>query len=197
MNIIQTEFDFDFNENSNKVVTDEKIKRFDQSNTIKNISTDQSEILYNIMKLYNNGEAFECDMTASELKFYGDLKGASYKIPIPKILFDVYPSKDFIKKITPFQKLPLEDKSIKSIVVDLPFVISPKTAPSQSKETKRSNMIAKRFGCWYPFNYLYSGGNNSVILLLLFEQPTRVARGNLSLFASSFLVNVLFLNCCF
>lgn len=155
MNIIQTEFDFDFIENNNKVVTDEKIKRFDQSNTIKNISTDQSEILYNIMKLYNNGEAFECDMTASELKFYGDVKGASYKIPVPKILFDVYPSKDFIKKITPFQKLPLEDKSIKSIVVDLPFVISPKTAPSQSKETKRSNMIAKRFGCWYPYMEAY------------------------------------------
>ena len=55
MNIIQTKLDFDFNERSNKVVTDEKIKRYDQSNTIKNISTDQSEILYNIMKLYNNG----------------------------------------------------------------------------------------------------------------------------------------------
>ena len=46
------------------------------------------------MKLYNNGEAFECDMTASELKFYGDVKGASYKIPVPKILFEELNDKD-------------------------------------------------------------------------------------------------------
>lgn len=37
---------------------------------IKNISTDQSEILKWIIDLYNNGEPFVCDITASELKFY-------------------------------------------------------------------------------------------------------------------------------
>ena len=36
---------------------------------IKNISTDQSEILLNIMNLYNEGKPFECDITASELKY--------------------------------------------------------------------------------------------------------------------------------
>ena len=38
------------------------------STVIRNISTDQSEILKWIMELYNNDEPFECDITASELK---------------------------------------------------------------------------------------------------------------------------------
>ena len=39
---------------------------------IKNISTDQSEILHNIGTLYNNGsDHFDCDITASSLGFYG------------------------------------------------------------------------------------------------------------------------------
>lgn len=144
-----------FSNNVPEAVNNDKKMIFNQSNTIKNISFDQSEILYNIMKLYNNGEAFECDMTASELKFYGDVKGCAYNIPVPKILFDVYPTKDIIQKITPFQKLPLNDKSIKSIVVDLPFVICPKTAPSLVSEKEGSNMIAKRFGSWYPYMEAY------------------------------------------
>ena len=90
---------------------------------IRNISFDQTEILYNIMRLYNNGEPFECDITASELKFYQKNKQNKYDIPIPKILMDVCPQREDIIKITPFQKLPLEDNSLQSIVVDLPFVV--------------------------------------------------------------------------
>ena len=92
------------------------------STVIKNISTDQSEILKWIIDLYNNGEPFECDITASELKFYGDIRGGKYNIPVPKILMDVYPMKEGIIKIIPFNKLPLEDNSVSSIVCDLPFV---------------------------------------------------------------------------
>lgn len=40
--------------------------KLDNSNVIKNISTNQSKILYNIMM----GKPFEADMTASKLKFY-------------------------------------------------------------------------------------------------------------------------------
>ena len=71
------------------------------STVIKNISTDQSEILKWIMDLYNNGDPFECDITASELKFYGDVRGGKYNIPVPKILMDVYPMREDIIKITP------------------------------------------------------------------------------------------------
>lgn len=51
------------------------------STVIKNISTDQSEILQWIMNLYTDGKPFECDITASELKFYGDIRGGKYNIP--------------------------------------------------------------------------------------------------------------------
>lgn len=129
-------------------------KLITNNNIIKNISFDQSEILWNIMKLYNNGEPFECDMTASELKFYGKGRGA-YEIPVPKILFDVYPQSENVKKIIPFNKLPLEDSSISSIVCDLPFVISPKTCKSFVEKKDGSCLIANRFSSFYPAEELF------------------------------------------
>jgi len=131
-------------------------KVLNNNNIIKNISFDQSEILYNIMKLYNNGEPFECDITASELKFYeGRGRSAAYNIPLPKLLFDVYPQDERVKKIEKWGKLPLEDNSIHSIVIDLPFVISPAKAPSTINPSKGSQLIAKRFAAYYPVDNLY------------------------------------------
>ena len=125
------------------------------STVIKNISTDQSEILKWIMDLYNNGEPFDCDITASELKFYGDAKGCKYSIPVPKILMDVYPTREDIIKITPFNKLPLEDNSVSSIVCDLPFVCSPKTSKSVVEKKEGANIISNRFSSWYPMQEGY------------------------------------------
>jgi hypothetical protein len=122
---------------------------------IKNISTDQSEILKWIMDLYTNGEPFECDITASELKFYGKRQGCKYEIPVPKILMDVYPVQEGIIKITPFNKLPLDDNSVSSIVCDLPFVCSPKTGKSMIENKEGSNLITKRFSSWYPMQEGY------------------------------------------
>ena len=122
---------------------------------IKNISCDQSEILKNIMLLYNDNKPFECDITASELKFYKKNKKTKYEIPVPKILMDVYPQSDDIIKITPFQKLPLESNSISSIVVDLPFVISPKTCKSKKVKKEGSNLISNRFSSFYPADELF------------------------------------------
>lgn len=137
------------------VTLTEPIEELNNSNVIRNISTDQSEILKWIMDLYNDGEPFEVDMTASELKFYGDRKGYKYNIPEPKILMDVYPMREDIIKITPFQKLPLEDNSIKSIVVDLPFCCSPKTCKSVVENKEGANLISKRFSSWYPMDEGY------------------------------------------
>lgn len=141
------------------VLTEVKIQETEiplsNKNVIKNISFDQSEILHNILLLYNNGETFDCDMTASELKFYNYRKGNKYTIKEPKYLFDVYPMREDIKQITPFNPLPLEDKSIHSIVCDLPFVISPHTAPSAMNPKKGSNLIQKRFSSWYPYMDAY------------------------------------------
>lgn len=125
-------------------------------NIIKNISFDQSEILYNIMKLYNGGNPFECDITASELKFYeGRGRGGKYDIPLPELLFDVYPQDPRVKKITPFERLPLPDNSLSSIICDLPFVISPHKCPSIVNNVEGSNLISKRFSSFYPAEELY------------------------------------------
>ena len=129
-------------------------KRLTNSNIIKNISFDQSEILWNIMQLYNDGKPFDCDMTASELKFYGD-RGGKYNIPVPKILFDVYPQSENIQKIEKWGNLPLDDNSIHSIVIDLPFVVSPANSPSAVNPNKGSQLIARRFAAYYPVDNLY------------------------------------------
>jgi len=122
---------------------------------IKNISTDQSEILLNIMNLYNEGKPFECDITASELKFYKQNKKSKYNIPEPKILMDVYPQREDIIKIVPFRRIPLEDNSISSIVVDLPFVISPHTSESSVNPKDGSMLIFQRFSGFYPVAEMY------------------------------------------
>ena len=131
-------------------------EKLDNSNIIRNISYDQSEILHNIMELYNEGKPFECDITASELKFYKKSIGDKYEIPVPNLLFDVYPQSENIKKITPFKRLPIEDNSLESIVVDLPFVISPHNAPSAVNPKDGSALIFKRFSGFYPVGEMYS-----------------------------------------
>lgn len=130
-------------------------EKLNNSNVIKNISYDQKEILYNISQLYNEGKPYDCDITASSLKFYEKKSGDEYVVEEPRLLFDVYPQQDRIKQITPFKPLPLEENSIHSIVVDLPFVISPKTCASMVKEDKDSCMIAKRFASFYPYQEAY------------------------------------------
>lgn len=111
---------------------------------IKSISFDNKEILYNIMNLHNNGEAFECDMTYSSGKFYST-KQEEFFIPQPRLKFDVSPLFDDVCKIEPNGCLPLEDNSLKSIVIDLPFVITTSTAPSLQKIDSSNNVMIRRF----------------------------------------------------
>lgn len=126
---------------------------YSNNTIIKNISYSQTEILQNIMTLHNNGEPFECDITASTLKFYLDKNGKE-RIPLPKYLFDVYPIDERVQKITPFERLPFEDNTLQSIVCDLPFVISPKKCKSVVEKKEGANMISNRFSSFYPMEEL-------------------------------------------
>lgn len=130
--------------------------KLSNANIIRNISYDQTEILHNIARLYNGGnDQFDCDMTASSLGFYGDVHGGKYNIPEPKILMDVYPQREDIIKIERWGKLPLEDGSIHSLVIDLPFVISPELAPSAVNKKEGASLIYNRFAGYYPVDNLY------------------------------------------
>lgn len=132
------------------------------NNVIKSISYNQHEILYNIMQLYNDGKPFDCDMTYSKGKFYGNFNikksdgtTTDIIIPEPKYKFDVCPQTEDTIKIEPLGNLPLEDESIESIVVDLPFIISPPNAPSMKDKSKGNNLIAHRFSSYYPIEELF------------------------------------------
>jgi len=121
---------------------------------IRNINFDESEIIRNILDLYANGaETFDADFTASKLNFYKKRKGWKHHIPVPEHLYDVEPLEDGIEKIVPFEKIPAEDLAFDSICIDLPFVITPKTAKSMQEDGP--NITAKRFGGWYPANEGY------------------------------------------
>lgn len=129
---------------------------------IKSIGYNQHEILYNIMQLHNDGKSFDCDMTYSKGNFYGTFNITNsngetilLEIPQPKYKFDVFPQVDGVDKIEPLGPLPLEDNSIESMVIDLPFVISVGPSldtPDYDEDGNRvkNNVISRRFACYYP-----------------------------------------------
>jgi tRNA G10 N-methylase Trm11 len=68
---------------------------------------------------------------------------------------DVFPTRDDIIKIDKWGKLPLDDNSIHSLVIDLPFVISPANAPSAKSNKEGASLIYKRFSAYYPVDNLF------------------------------------------
>ena len=126
---------------------------------IKNINTDQHRILADIMHLYNNDEGFELDPTFSKGNYYGDFKWINengeketYTIPQPKYKMDVYPLAEDVQKLEIMGGFPLEDESVKSVNIDLPFVIS--VGPSMGNGNKKSNITSNRFSAFYPVSNL-------------------------------------------
>jgi SAM-dependent methyltransferase len=98
---------------------------------IKSISYDQDEILSWIIELYCP-DGFDLDPT------YG--KGNFYKnIPEPRLKFDVNPGNIPGVKQADCTKLPLEDKSLNSIMFDPPFIAA---IPKE----KATGIISTRFG---------------------------------------------------
>ena len=132
------------------------------NDVIRSIGYNQHEILYNIMQMHNDGKPFDCDPTYSIGNFYGNFNIAKtngetteIEIPAPKYKFDVCPQVEGVEKIEPLGKLPLEDSSIDSICVDLPFVIS--CGPSmntpdvdENGNKVKNNLISRRFASYYP-----------------------------------------------
>lgn len=129
-----------------------------EGEVIKSISYNQHEILYNIMRLHNNGKAFDADFTYSIGNFYGKFKdddGDEFEIPEPIHKFDVCPQTEDTVKIEPMGRIPLDDSSLESIVIDMPFIISPRDCKSiMEGEGKKNNLIFKRFSSFYPVSEL-------------------------------------------
>jgi hypothetical protein len=119
---------------------------------IKSVSDNQFQILHSIQKLYLNGEDYEMDPTYSKGGFYN--QGGEYNINPPKYKFDVFPIADGVEKIEPLGKWPVEINSIKSIVIDLPFVCSGNVKEEQQNDP-HSCIIVKRFSGYYPVHEIF------------------------------------------
>jgi len=104
-----------------------KISQFDikNNNAVKSISANQNEILRWIIDLYNEGNTFDADLTASKLIFYR-------KIAVPSYLFDKYPQLPQIKNLEETDNLP--NNVFSSIVFDLPFILSSVKSESLIKD---------------------------------------------------------------
>lgn len=161
-----------------------KVSYFDirNANSIKTISYNQDEILAWIMKLYNNGNPFECDLTASKCIFWKNL-------PIPTFLYDKYPQLDVVKDLEETDSLP--DESFASIVYDLPFIVSDKNT---------DNIIKDRFTYFTSVEEAYNVNiemlNRAFRLLkskgLLIIKTMDCYKANLQIWISDFVVQEAF-----
>jgi hypothetical protein len=130
------------------------------NNLIRSVSYDQHSILKDIIDMHNGGRPFDADITYSIGAFYGHFKRTmndgseqEYDIPRPRFTFDVCPQDDETIKLEPWGNIPLDDNSVDSICVDLPFVVAPRDSASTKKENEKegSNITFKRFSSYYPF----------------------------------------------
>lgn len=122
-----------------------KISTFDTSNSkflIKSISNNQQEILNNIIKLYIKEGFIQADFTFST----GGLYGGSYSeniVPIPQLRFDKYPKQGIYKDggVLPLSRADkiIEDGTLHSCIVDLPFLVTKKEWASNSMMHQRFN----------------------------------------------------------
>lgn len=97
---------------------------------IKTTYSDESELISSIMKLYNGGDMFELDPCYSKGVFYKSFETK------PKYKFDLAPVLEGVNQAD-CTNLPINDRSIKSIMFDPPFVIG----VGESK----SSIITNRF----------------------------------------------------
>lgn len=132
-----------------------KVSTFDTSNRkfiIKSVSDSQTEILSNILRLHIHKETFDCDLTFSKGVFY-------QHIPQPKLKFDKYPLDESVMPLE--RATDIEDASLHSIVIDLPFIV-------KDYNSAQTSMIAQRFNYFSSVEELYE--TNETIMSLAFNK---------------------------
>jgi len=97
----------------------------------KSIQTNQTGILFSILQIHDRGRTtFDCDPCFNRGSMYGSL------IPIPELRFDINPMHPAVTKGNALD-LPLPSKSIHSLIIDPPFLIS-----------KSSSTMTNRYSCF-------------------------------------------------
>ena len=120
-----------------KPMVENKISTFDISKSkflIKTISDDQQEILNNIIKLYIKEGFIQADFTFSIGAMYKD-----NKVVIPEYRFDKYPTQcEGVLDLKHADKI-IEDGTLHSCIVDLPFIVTKKKWTKNCKMHERFN----------------------------------------------------------
>lgn len=112
---------------------------------IRSIGKDQQIIINNILKLHNNNQPIDLDVTYSKGVFY-----KNGKVEQPKFKTDLQPQTEDTLQASS-DNLPFEDNSLKCTMFDPPFMIGGKTY----KENKEgSSIILKRFSIYHSFDEL-------------------------------------------
>lgn len=102
------------------------------------LSYDQDKILKDIIRLHNNGQAFDVDCTYS--------KGVMWRqLPEPMFKFDINPQAQDVTKASADQ-LPLPDNTIQSIMFDPPF---------KSSKSNVKGIVEQRFTAFESVDDLY------------------------------------------
>ena len=115
----------------------DRISTFDTSKAdfvIKSISDDQQEILNSIIKLYIKEGCIQADFTFSKGIFY-----SNGNVVVPEYRFDKYPKQcEGVTNLKKADKL-IEDGTLYSCIVDLPFLVTKKEWTENCKMHQRFN----------------------------------------------------------
>lgn len=125
---------------------EKKVENLTNETVIKSIDYDQNNILKNIIKLHIPKGVIDCDITYSKGNFY------KQGIERPEHIFDKFPQSDEVKLLG--DTIPLENESIDSIVIDLPFVVGGIKKVHDYREG--SCIIAKRFEQYHSMKELFN-----------------------------------------
>lgn len=118
-------------------IAQDKISTFDTSKSkfiIKSINDDQQEILNNIIKLYIKEGYIQADFTFSKGVFY-----QNNKVIVPQYRFDKFPKQcEGVIDLKKANKI-IEDGTLHSCIVDLPFLVTKKEWTKNCKMHQRFN----------------------------------------------------------
>ena len=120
----------------------------------------EQELLYAIIKIHNESNSFDCDPMYNQGMFYKKL------IDKPKYRFDINASeKGYDAEQGDATNIPLANNSIKSIILDPPFMFG---THGQTK----NNVINKRYTMFDTFDELYTCYEN------ILKEAFRVLKNN-------------------
>lgn len=118
-------------------VSKNKYSIFDVSNNdtiIRSVSTDQQEILNWIIKLYISSGFIQADFCYSIGVFYQE-----NKVPIPQLRFDKFPEQcEGVLPLEDAERI-IDDGTLDSCIVDLPFLVTHKEWTDTSRMAQRFN----------------------------------------------------------